>query len=165
VQLLLHTEPFWFYFNFVIKLTKQADYAILLMSRFAGNSEVTQRSTSELSRDTGISLPMVNKTVKLLSKSGLLVSQRGVQGGYSLSKPTQRINLAEIIAAVEGPIELTECTQAGGVCELAGQCPTKPNWSLISDAIRQSLESITLFEMIHPMFLRARKRETETHHE
>lgn len=155
---MLHTEPKWFYFIAVIKLTKQADYAILLMSQFAKNG--TQRSTTELSQETGVSLPMVNKTAKLLSKSGLLASTRGAAGGYALTRPPQQINLAEIIAAVEGPIELTECTEAGGTCELAGRCPTKPNWNLISDAIRQSLESITLFEMVHPLFLNARHRAT-----
>jgi len=154
----LQSEPKWFYFDIVIKLTKQADYAILLMSQFAKKD--SQRSTTELAQDTGVSLPMINKTAKLLSKAGLLNSTRGASGGYALSRPAQRINLAEIIAAVEGPIELTECTEKGGVCELAGRCPTKPNWNLISDAIRQSLESITLFEMVHPLFLNARHRAT-----
>lgn len=155
----MQSEPFWFYFLDVIRLTRQADYAILLMSRFAALAEATLLSTSELARDTGVSPPMVNKTAKLLARSGLLVSQRGVQGGYALSKSSRTITLAEIIAAVDGPIELTECTQAGGVCELAGQCPTRPNWNLVSEAIRQSLESVTLFEMTHPLFLKARPRE------
>ncbi len=142
----------------MIRMTRQADYAILLMSRFAGSEDGSRLSTTELTHDTGISLPMVNKTAKLLTRAGLLTSQRGVQGGYALARAAEAITLADIIASADGPIVLTECARGGGVCELAGQCPTRPNWNLVSDAIQQSLESISLHEMTHPLFLRAKPR-------
>jgi Rrf2 family protein len=52
---------------------------------------------------------MVAKTLKILAREGLLASHRGVKGGYSLARPAEEISMAEIVAALEGPIALTEC--------------------------------------------------------
>ena len=52
---------------------------------------------------------MVSKILKLLAREGLLASHRGVKGGYSLARHPEEISMAAIIAALEGPIAITEC--------------------------------------------------------
>ncbi|MBK8803150.1 MAG: SUF system Fe-S cluster assembly regulator [Fibrobacteres bacterium] len=137
-----------------MRLTKQADYGILLMTQFAKVGLGGMLSVSDLATRTGLSAPMVNKTVKLLSKAGLLNSSRGVHGGYQLSRGASAITLEEVIIAVEGPIALTECQEhagAGGGCGLHASCPTRINWGIINHALRDSLAGITLLQMIHPL--------------
>lgn len=137
----------------MIRLTKQADYGILLMTQFARAGSAGVLSASDLATRSGLSLPMVNKTLKLLAKGGLLTSTRGVNGGYRMSRDAGAITLEEVIAAVDGPIALTECHDHGGAhdCGLSANCPTRLNWGIINDALRDSLSGITLLQMIHPM--------------
>ncbi|MCB9497185.1 MAG: SUF system Fe-S cluster assembly regulator [Fibrobacteria bacterium] len=136
----------------MIRLTKQADYGILLMTQFARAGMGAVFSASDLASRSGLSLPMVNKTLKLLSRAGLLSSQRGVNGGYQMSRDAGAITLEEVIAAVDGPIALTECHEhgAGNDCGISSHCPTRLNWGIINDALRDSLAGITLLQMIRP---------------
>lgn len=137
----------------MIRLTKQADYGILLMTRFARAGRDEAYSASDLALHTGLSLPMVNKTLKLLSRAGLLASQRGVNGGYRMAREAAAITLEEVIAAVDGPIALTECHEHGNhdACGISSHCPTRLNWGIINDALRDSLSGITLNQMVSPL--------------
>ncbi len=138
----------------MIRLTKQADYGILLMTQFARAGTQGMFSTSDLAARSGLSVPMVNKTLKLLQRGGLLCSHRGVNGGYQLARSAGAITLEEIIEAVDGPIALTECHEHAhaGECGITATCPTRVNWGVINNAIRDSLAGITLLQMIHPLF-------------
>ncbi|MBK9576257.1 MAG: SUF system Fe-S cluster assembly regulator [Fibrobacteres bacterium] len=148
----------------MIRLTKQADYGILLMTQFAKVGQGGMLSVSDLATRTGLSAPMVNKTVKLLSKAGLLNSSRGVHGGYQLSRGASAITLEEVIIAVEGPIALTECQEhtGGSECGLHASCPTRINWGIINHALRDSLAGITLLQMIHPLLGAPRAKRVES---
>ena len=138
----------------MIRLTKQSDYGILLMTQFARAGSAGLLSTSDLAARSGLTLPMVNKTLKLLQRGGLLRSVRGVNGGYQLARDAGAITLEEIIEAVDGPIALTECHEhagAGNSCGITATCPTRVNWGVINSAIRDSLSGVTLLQMIHPL--------------
>ena len=96
-------------------------------------------------------LPTVSKVLKLLARSGLVVSERGKHGGYRLARAAEAICVSDIVDAVEGPIAVTECSsEAHSCCELQGKCPTENNWVRINEAIRQALRGITLADMVRP---------------
>lgn len=145
----------------MIRLTKQADYGILLMTQFARSGISALLSTTDLATRSRLSPPMVNKTLKLLQRAGLLVSHRGVNGGYRLARDAGSITLEDIIEAMDGPIALTECHEhAGGAeCGISTTCPTRVNWGVINNAIRDSLAGITLLQMIHPLLGSGRIKE------
>jgi len=96
-------------------------------------------------------MPVASKVLKLLSKGGLLISQRGIKGGYGLARPPEEITIAAIICAMEGPIAVTECSGTRRNCELQLGCPVRTNWHLINGAIQSALEKITLAEMAQPL--------------
>ena len=105
---------------------------------------------------TRLPLPTVSKVLKQLLQSGLLVSHRGINGGYSLAKEPTEISVAEIIAAIEGPIALTECsTDVTGLCDLERSCPIKTNQRVISQVVRGALQKVMLSDLIQPMQLTA----------
>ncbi|MEN9309678.1 MAG: hypothetical protein RL173_3610 [Fibrobacterota bacterium] len=147
----------------MIRLTKQADYGILLMTQFARAGASALFSTSDLAARTGLSVPMVNKTLKLLQRGKLLTSVRGVNGGYQLGRGANAITLEEIIEAVDGPIAITECHEhtGGAECGISASCPTRVNWGVINNAIRDSLAGVTLLQMVHPLFGTGRMRSRE----
>ena len=133
----------------MIRITKQTDYGIVLLTHLAADPE-RQYNAPELAAEAHLPLPMVSKILKLLAREGLLVSHRGVKGGYSLARQPQAISMAEIIAALEGPIAITECISVEGDCSHEPLCPVHSNWRRINQAVRTALEGITLAEMARP---------------
>jgi FeS assembly SUF system regulator len=132
----------------VLRITKQSDYGIVLMTLFAAQPQATAKSARDLAQETGLPLPMVGKILKLLVRDGLLASQRGAKGGYRLSRPPDRITIEEVVSALEGPIAITECTERGpGACRYVDGCDLQPNWLRINQALRHALQGITLLDM------------------
>ena len=135
----------------MLRMTKQADYGIILMTHLA-TSHDRLFAAPELAAETRLPLPTVSKILKLLSREGLLESHRGVKGGYSLAKKPHAITVAEMITALDGPIAFTECIEdTPGVCSQESVCRLRANWQLINQAARQALESISLAELASPL--------------
>jgi FeS assembly SUF system regulator len=136
----------------MVRLSKLTDYALVVMGCMARGSTRSSRTARDLSLELQLPLPTVSKLLKGLLRSGLLVSQRGIKGGYSLSREPQEISLAEIIAALEGPIALTECsTDTIGLCTLESCCAIKKNQQIISQAVRGVLDRLTLSDLVQPL--------------
>lgn len=133
----------------MIRITKQTDYGIVLLTHLAANPD-RQYAAPELAGEARLPLPMASKILKLLARDGLLASHRGVKGGYSLARPAEEISMAEIIAALEGPIAITECVSVESDCTHEALCPVRSNWRRINEAVRAALEGITLAEMATP---------------
>jgi len=133
----------------MIRITKQTDYGIVLLTYLAGHTE-RLFNAPELAAETHLPLPMVSKILKVLAREGMLASHRGVKGGYSLARLPEEISMAEIIAALEGPIALTECIEVSGDCSHESLCRVRSNWQRINQAVRGALEEISLAEMAQP---------------
>lgn len=131
----------------MLKLSKLADYATVLMTAVAREPAQTQTGQG-LAERTRIPLPTVAKLLKTLTKGGLLESLRGARGGYRLARPAEQISVADIIGALEGPIAVTDCAGHSGGCSIETDCATRANWRLINTAIREALEAVTLAQMV-----------------
>lgn len=135
----------------MLRITKQADYGIVLMTHFGSASDGDFLSAKGLAFKTGLPLPMVSKILKLLTKSGLLVSTRGATGGYALARASEDIRLLEMITALEGPVAMTECSEEEShSCPIESSCRTRVNWKLINQVVHNALDGITLAQMISP---------------
>jgi FeS assembly SUF system regulator len=136
----------------MIRIAKLTDYAIVLLAHMARNTEQTVHATRDLAASSGLPMPTVRKVLKALSRGGLVVSQRGAQGGYGLAKAPRSISITAIIGAMEGPVALTECsTDCQGACEIERACPVRSNWQTINELVRRSLANITLADMAIPL--------------
>lgn len=142
----------------MIRLAKLTDYGLVLMTLLARQDPASVHTARDVASVSRLPLPTVSKLLKMLLQSGLLASHRGINGGYSLAKQPAEITVAEIIAAIEGPIALTECsTDVSGLCDLERSCPIKRNQRVISQVVRGALEKVTLSDLIQPMQLTAIK--------
>jgi FeS assembly SUF system regulator len=140
----------------MVRLSKLTDYALVVMSCMARSQGQSFRNARDLALELQLPLPTVSKLLKQLLQGGLLVSNRGMKGGYSLAREPREISLAEIIAALEGPIALTECsTDIIGMCKLEPCCAIKKNQQIISQAVRGVLDKLTLSDLIQPLQLTA----------
>ena len=132
----------------MLKLNRLTDYAVVVLGQLARNSGKVETAT-EIAMSTGIPLPTVSKILKILSSTVIVVSHRGAGGGYSLERRADDIRVAEIIEAFEGPIALTACVDSAvDNCSIEALCPMKGNWNTVNEAIRTTLFSLTLADMI-----------------
>lgn len=138
----------------MVKLGKLTDYGLVLMTCIARNDTPSLRTARDLATESQLPIATVSKLLKALLHRGLLASQRGIKGGYVLAKDPHHISLIEIIAALEGPMALTDCSSdVSGLCNIEAGCPIKTNQRIINQAVRGVLEKITLSDLVHPLQL------------
>jgi len=131
-----------------MRLSNMADYAVVTMNAAAAHCGGAKTSATQLSDETGIALPTTQKLVSILSNAGLLTSTRGAGGGIQLARPAAAITLADIVEAVEGPIALTSCCDAGAHdCGMEGSCSVQPHWSIVNKAVRGALDDVALTDL------------------
>jgi FeS assembly SUF system regulator len=134
----------------VIRISKIADYGVVLLARLADDEARPTCNARELAAEANLPTPIVSKVLKSLARGGLLESQRGVKGGYRLARPADQISVAEIIRALEGPIALTECTLAPQTCEHELACALRTPWQRINEIVLATLAEVTLADLIDP---------------
>jgi FeS assembly SUF system regulator len=130
----------------MLRLSKLTDYAVVVLVRLAGMEGV--QTSPGIAAATGIPEPTVAKVLKTLAAGDLVVSQRGAKGGYRLNRDLAAIPIADVIAAVDGPIALTACVDGALTsCESQGLCPMRGRWDPVNAAIHNALSRITLADM------------------
>lgn len=137
----------------MLRMTKVADYGIVLLTHIAGALGEAPHNTRDLAERAQLSTAMVSKILKALTRQGILDSHRGSKGGYALARPAQEISVAAIISALDGPISVTECASEEAVCgcEIETLCPTRDSWQRINNAVRGALEQVKLSELVEPL--------------
>jgi FeS assembly SUF system regulator len=129
----------------MLKVGKLADYGLLIADCLAAAPD--QLTTEAIVQQTGVPDATVRKLLRQLVDGGIVSSRRGLKGGYRLSREPDRISVAELIAAIEGPIGLTECTHEDDQCNLSPGCGMRANWHVITELINRQLATITLADM------------------
>lgn len=130
----------------MLRISKLADYGTVLMTYMAKHPDELHTAKT-IAAHTQITLPMASKILKLLTQAGLLSSARGAQGGYSMAREPQHINVVEIIAALDGNIALTDCSSAVSECSLELICTIRNNWRLINQVVYEALKTISLADL------------------
>lgn len=131
----------------MFRLNKLTDYALVVMQYVASHPEEPLHTARGLAEATALPVPTVVKILKELLDHRILVSHRGVKGGYAPARLPSQISVAEIIEALEGAIGFTECAIAPGRCELEGKCKVQDNSVIIGRALQQALGRIHLSDL------------------
>ena len=134
----------------MLRLNRMTDYAIVVLGALAHRrGEVL--ATAQIAALTGLAQPTVAKVAKHLQTGNLLTTRRGASGGYVLQGNPEDISLVCIIEVVEGPIAVNGCVDgAQDPCSVANCCFMSNQWNKVNSAIRSTLESITLADLIDP---------------
>jgi FeS assembly SUF system regulator len=135
----------------MFRLNKLTDYGIVLMAHVARSHEDTPHTARSLAKETRIPLPTVGKLLRELHDAELLVSHRGVKGGYNLARDAGAISVSDIVLALEGPIGFTECSVEPGLCGMERRCAIKSNSQIIGDALRDALNHVMLSDLNHEL--------------
>lgn len=134
----------------MLRLSKMTDYGTVIMTQMAARpTEVC--SAAEVAAAAGLTATTTAKILKTLAHHRLLRSVRGSKGGYTLARPPDRITVAEVIAAMEGEVAVTECNVDGGHCGQEAHCPSRDNWRSLNGLVRHVLGGVTLLDMTRPL--------------
>jgi len=131
-----------------MQITRQAEYAIRTLLELASLSPGEVLASKVISERQEIPEDFLKKIVQLLSLSGLVVTQRGTQGGVKLAKPKDQITIADVIAAVEGPLAINPCLAPGYTCKNMKTCPVRPVLARAQKAFIAELKKETLADLL-----------------
>ncbi len=129
-------------------LSRKVDYGLLVLYSLSQCEEGGSART--ISDQFGLSRAFVANILKSLRKKGLIESQRGVKGGYSLKISPEEIFLTDLMDALDEPFHLAECCQESPdeSCSVFGRCPIKGPIAEFHSRIRNMLGSISLADLI-----------------
>jgi FeS assembly SUF system regulator len=133
----------------MVILSKLADYGVILATHLAATPE-RQMTAGALAEEARLPRATVAKLLKALAHAGIVAGARGAAGGKRLARPAAAISVAEVVAAIDGAIGVTQCTSHEPGCSRTEFCPTRPHWRRINDAVGTALAAITLAEMVPP---------------
>lgn len=130
----------------MLKLSKKIDYGLILLSRMC--AEPAPASAREMAGRYDLPLPMVANILKALAANGVLVSTRGVQGGYELARTPYEITLSEVVDALEGPFNLVDCVAGGDSCKFTDVCPTHDPIQVVHEKFQKFMSRLSLAEIV-----------------
>ena len=102
---------------------------------------------SEVSKAQGITKTYLAKIFQRLSKTGLLKSTRGLNGGFNLGKPAKEITMKQVIEALEGPIALNRCLLRHGECDEEESCPLHEVFEEAQEKFLEVLDRTTIEDL------------------
>lgn len=102
---------------------------------------------SEIALREGISPKYLEGIVSLLKAAGLVLSQRGKNGGYRLSRDSALIPMLEVITALDGKVEPVQCAGGSG-CSKAACCLPSRFWSGLKSRIDGYLTETSLADIL-----------------
>lgn len=127
-----------------MKISKLTDYSLLIISQLSDTKII---SANKVSEETHVPLATTNKILKLLHKSKICNSKGGKSGGFVLSKPHDSISLLDVVNAIEGNNNITQCV-TDDKCQLQLHCKISQKMQIIDKEINSVLAKKFISDLI-----------------
>ncbi len=124
-------------------VTREADYAVRTVLYLARNSTRTT-SVAEVARAMHIPKSFLAKIVQHLVRRHILVSIRGMKGGFMLAVNPSKISLLDILESIQGPTGINVCAIDSRKCRLSATCSVHPVWVQIRKEVERRLKKQTI---------------------
>lgn len=135
----------------IMRFTAKTEYAVRAIIEIALAENNKPAQVREIATKQAIPERFLEQVMSALKKANLLESIRGAQGGYRLSRPVEKITLADIIQAIEGPMKVMECLNEeheDNKCDHARACGVRDVWKDVQSVLLEALDSITLEKLL-----------------
>jgi Rrf2 family iron-sulfur cluster assembly transcriptional regulator len=138
-----------------VKLTTKGRYAVAAMADLAAMGDTGPVALSDVALRQGISHPYLEQLFSKLRRAGLVISSRGVTGGYSLAAPPAEIRIADVVSAVDEEIKTTACMPGSKIgCQGSStRCLTHDLWDELGRQIEIFLNAVTLEDILEKRIL------------
>ncbi len=132
-----------------MKISTKGRYALRMLIDLAEHKESGYISLKDVAKRQQISKKYLEQIIPIFNHTGMLLTNRGAQGGYKLARTPDKYTVAEILRLTEGSIAPVACLdQEPNECERSAECVTLPIWQGLYDVIKEYLEGITLQDIL-----------------
>ena len=132
-----------------MNITTKGRYALRVMTDLAVHKDEGFIPLSAISQRQDLSAKYLEMIVSALKKGGLVVSSRGKEGGYRLSRPPEELTVGDILRAADDSLAPVSCVKEGQPgCERAGHCLSLPMWQELDGIISSYLDSVYLSDLV-----------------
>lgn len=128
-------------------LSKTCIYGLRASALLASKSRSDYTTIRELSDELDISFHFLTKVLQKLSKSELLESYKGPNGGVKLAREAVDINFMDVVLSIDGDFLIHECALGLPRCGILKPCPMHDEWSGLKQNIVGMMETITLKDL------------------
>lgn len=131
-----------------MKITAKSRYSLRILLDIALSGGDAPRTIKDIAASQMISEKFISRIVVPLRRAGLLITERGINGGLRLARFPENITLLDIVQATDGTISLLRCLTRPGSCPRQGRCAAETAWEKVNNAFIEALRSQTLAEII-----------------
>ena len=132
----------------MLKLSKLTDYAVIVLGCL-GQQGGRPASASYVSEQTKLPEPTVQKVLKLMASKKIITALRGANGGYVVPLSLACISIADVVEAIEGPLQLAPCdNDTDNDCLLAKLYAPQNRWNKVNIAIKDTLDKIRVSDLM-----------------
>ncbi|HOT23445.1 MAG TPA: Rrf2 family transcriptional regulator [Thermoleophilia bacterium] len=131
-----------------MKITSRTEYGLRAMAYLAARGGRTPAPLGEIAAAEGIPGPFLERILARLRDVDLVKATRGASGGYALARSPDRVAVADIVTALEGPLVLVDCVGTDRACARADGCAARVLWRRLDEAIAHALEGVSLADLV-----------------
>jgi Rrf2 family protein len=142
-----------------MKLSAKADYAVRAVLVLASHDDPHPLKGELIAASQDLPLKFVENILGELKHAGLVVSQRGPEGGYRLAVPADQITVAEVIRVVDGPLAAVAGVRPEAISYPPGAEALPDVWLQARSQLRSVLENVTFADLVQRSRERAAKVE------
>jgi len=128
-------------------VTRETDYAVRTVLYLARNKD-RRVSVTEIAHAMHIPKSFLAKLLQRLVRHHLLISMRGVNGGFQLAAKPSDITLLDILEAMQGPAGINVCAIDSRRCRLSSTCAVHPVWVDIRKEVEKRLNRTSIAKLI-----------------
>ena len=131
----------------MIRINRQTDYAARVILALAKRGPEGRASTSQIQHEMLIPPALAQRIVAELARGGFILTFPGRDGGVTLARPPEEINLRQVVEHFEGKLILSACLVADGECPFDKKCPVRGRWARLQSMLHHEMEQITFAEL------------------
>lgn len=132
----------------MLKLSKQGDYGLILMTTLAVLPSQQYLSLKKISVKHQLPYKFLSQIASKLKLAQLIVSKEGTNGGYRLQRPATSITIKDIIIALDGPIATVDCQKSTPTCRHRSQCLHHHLLAQLTQAATDQLQQSLLSDLV-----------------
>ncbi len=132
-------------------ISARADYAMRALLTLAASDEALVKGET-LTSTQGLPRKFLEQILTELRRAGVVASQRGAEGGYRLARPADRITLADVMRAVDGPLAEVRGLRPEDTVYAGAAEHLQEVWVAVRASLRVVLESVTLADVVAGKF-------------
>ena len=128
-------------------LSQTSEYALRATAWLASLSSEAPVPAHDLAKHSGVPSHYLSKILRRLVLAGILDSQKGKAGGFTLARPPHAITFKDVLLAVDAFPVAERCAFGWGACDATSPCPLHGPWTAIGDEFREWADTTTFAEL------------------